>query len=232
MQSDLLFPQREEERPESLSTQELIPSASLPLPDAAQREPSSVAEAVAPTLMPAVEKKRTKINIAVIGLSLLVILLFLAFGWVGYWAYTLNTELSTTQGQLVALQAEHAKLQTDYATLTSEHEKLNAELNQTKAHLEQANTDLTAAQADLSKSKDRGENLDAQIDVAGKLAEILYVWSMSDSASDVFKVDELVKESNNQQLIDKWNTFTRTPSDDALGAFVEYLILAIRNSVR
>jgi uncharacterized protein HemX len=232
MQHDVLSPQREEERPESLSTQELIPSESLSLPDAAQREPSPMAKTVFPTPMPAIEKKRTKINIAVIGLSLLVVLLFLAFGWVGYWAYTLNTELTTTQGQLAALQAEHAKLQTNYAALTSEHEKLNDELTQSKSDLEQANTHLATAQADLSKSKDQGEKLDAQIDTAGKLAELLFVWSMSDSPSDVFKVDELVKETHNQQLIDKWNTFTRTPSDDAMGAFIEYLILAIRNSVR
>ena len=232
MQSDLLSPQREEERPESLSTQELIPSESLSLPDAAQREPSPVAVAVAPTPMPAIERKRTKINIAVIGLSLLVVLLFLAFGWVGYWAYTLNTELTTTQGQLAALQAEHAKLQTNYAALTSDNEKLNAELTQSKADLEQANTDLTTAQADLSKSKDQGKKLDTQIEAAGGLAEILYVMAISDNESDILKIDRLINETNDTQLIKEWDTFTRSPSEDAFNTFFNYLLMATRNSLR
>jgi septal ring factor EnvC (AmiA/AmiB activator) len=182
--------------------------------------------------MPAIERKRTKINIAVIGLSLLVVLLFLAFGWVGYWAYTLNTELTTTQGQLAALQAEHAKLQTNYAALTSDNEKLNAELTQSKADLEQANTDLTTAQADLSKSKDQGKKLDTQIEAAGGLAEILYVMAISDNESDILKIDRLINETNDTQLIKEWDTFTRSPSEDAFNTFFNYLLMATRNSLR
>lgn len=185
-----------------------------------------------PESTPVVAKKRSKLIIAWIALGLFAILFLLSFTWVGYWAYTLNTQLNTTQQQYEALQSEYDNLTSEHTALTLEHEKVNAELSQTKTDLEKANTDLTTAQDDLSKSKDQGEKLDAQIDAAGKLAEVLFVFSMSDDPSDVFKIDELIKQTNNQQLLEKWNAFTRTPSDDALSAFMEYLILAVRNSVR
>lgn len=205
----------------------------LPAQQNEQTESVSPQEAVQPSeSTPVVAKKRSKLIIAWIGLGLFAILFLLSFAWMGYWAYTLNMQLTATQQQLSTLQTEYDKLKSEHTTLTLEHENLNAELSQTKADLETANTDLTAAQDDLSKAKDQSEKLDAQIDAAGKLAEVLFVFSMSDEPSDVFKVDELIKETNNQQLIDKWNTFTRTPSDDALSAFMEYLVLAVRNSVR
>ena len=210
MQTNLLPTQQNEEM-ESLSPQDVVkPPESTPL----------------------VKKKRSKLIIAWIGLGLFAVLFLLSFAWVGYWAYTLNTQLTATQQQYSALQTEYDKLKSEHTTLTLEHEKRNAELSQAKTDLEKANSDLTAAQDDLSKTKDQSEKLDAQIDAAGKLAEVLFVFSMSDDPSDVFKIDELIKETKNQQLIEKWNTFTRTPSDDALSAFMEYLILAVRNSVR
>jgi len=230
MQSDLLSPHREEQLPESLSAQELTQPEPRSVPDATPLEPTLRVGAVSPA--PATQKKRSTLNIAVLGLVVLVILLFLASSWVGYWAYTLNTTLTTTQGQLAALQAEHAKLQTDYATLTSENQKLNAELTQVKATLEKANTDLDTAQADLSKSMQQGEKLENQIDASGKLAEILFVWTTVDNPSDIFKIDTLINETKNQELISQWNTFTNSPSDDAFAGFLDYFILAIRNSLR
>ena len=232
MQPDLLSVQQEEEVPESLPPQDLTPSELLSAPEIAQPEPISVGEAAdaKPALSP--QKKRAKLNIAVIALTFLVFLLFLAFGWVGYWAYTLNTELTTAQGQLAALQAEHGKLQTDYTALTSENEKLNADLTQSKTEGEKANTDLAAAQADLSKSKEKAEKLDAQIDTAGSLAEIFYVLTITDNETDLLKVDRLVTASKDKELIKRWDAFTGSPSPDSMSAFLEYLATATRNSLR
>jgi hypothetical protein len=232
MQPDLLSAQREAEVPESLPPQDLTPAESLSTPEVAHPEPISVLEAIAakPALAP--QKRRAKLNTAVIGLVFLVFLLFLSFGWVGYWAYTLNAELTATQRQLSALQAKHDKLQADYAMRTSENDKLNADLTQSKTDLEKANTDLATAQADLSKSKEKGERLDAQIDTASSLMEILYVMTISDNDSDILKIDRLVNESKDKELKKKWDTFTRSPSEDAIGAFLDYLVLASRNSLR
>ena len=140
------------------------------------------------------EKKRSKVNIAAIGLAFLLFVLLLSFAWLGYWAYTLSTELVAAQGRLTTLQSEHAKLQTDYTTLMSENEKLNADLGQSKADLEKTNTELKSAQVDLSELKQKSEKLDGQIDAARTLAEILYTTATSDEESDILKIDRLINE--------------------------------------
>jgi hypothetical protein len=233
MQPDLLSAQHEEEQLESLPPEDLVPSEPPSASDIVQPEPTPVVEAVDVKPALPVEKKRSKLKIAAtIGLAFLVVLLLLSFGWVGYWAYTLNTELTTTQGQLAALQAEHSKLQTDYATLTSENEKLNADLTQTKADLEKANSELTITQGDLTKSKEKNEKLEAQIDTASSLSEILYVLTTSHNESDILKIDRLVNETKDKELVKHWDTFARSPSEDAFGTFLEYLIVTTRNSLR
>jgi cell division protein FtsB len=224
MQPDVLSVQREDEQSEFLSAQELTQSEPLSIPDSTP--------AVSPP--PAIPAKRTRsrLNFAAIGLSLLVFLLLLGLGWVGYWAYTLNTDLMTTQGQFAALQADHTKLQAEYTTLKSDHEKLNADLTQSRADLEKANTDLTTTQADLDKSKDENKLLNEQIETAESLAEILYVTAMWDSDSDILKIDRLITEAANQSLTKQWDTFTNSPSEDAFTSFFEYLIFATRESLR
>ena len=232
MQPDLLSVQEEEEQTQSLPLQDLTPSESLSTAEITQPEPIPVMEAVdtKPALAP--QRKRAKLNIAAIALTFLSFLLFLSLGWVGYWAYTLNNELTITQGQLAALQAEHSKLQTDYATLTSENEKLNTDLSQSKADLEKANAELATSQADLSKSKEKNVKLEAQIDTAGSLAEIFYVLAISDDETGILKVDRLVTEIKDKELMKRWDAFTGSPSADSMGTFLEYLAAATRNSLR
>ncbi len=210
MQTNLLSAQQNEQT-ESVSPQDVV------------KPPEST---------PVVKKKRSKLIVAWIGLGLFAVLFLLSFAWVGYWAYTLNTELTATQQQYSALQTEYDKLTSGHTALTLEHEKVNTELSQTKTDLEKANTDLTTAQGDLDKSKGRGEKLDAQIDEAGKLAEILYVMAISDSESDILKIDRLINEVNNQELTKQWNTFANSPSEEAFGSFFEYLIFVTRESLR
>ena len=205
----------------------------LPAQQNEQTEPLSKQEVVLlPEPTPVAAKKRSRLIVAWIGLGLLVVLFLLSFVWVGYWAYTLNTQLTTTQQQYSALKTEYDKLKSEHATLTLEHEKVNAELSQTQTDLEKTNSDLTTAQDDLSKAKDQGEKFDAQIDAAGKLAEILYVMAISDSESDILKIDRLITEVNNQELTKQWNTFANSPSEEAFGSFFEYLIFATRESLR
>lgn len=232
MQPDLLSAQEEEKQSEALSPQNTTHAEPISAAEVSQLE-SRVGEEP-PTLKTSrvVEKKRSKLNLVAIALGLLIVVLLAAFAWVGYWAYRLDSELTSTRQQLTSLQAEHAKLTSEYAALTSEQEKLNAELTQTTADLEKANTDLTAAQAELDKSKKQIKDLESKIDMAVQLTEVLYAWTMTDDASDIFKIDTLIKETGNQQLISQWNTFTKSPSDDAFSVFMDYLITAIRNSVR
>jgi hypothetical protein len=109
---------------------------------------------------------------------------------------------------------------------------VNAELSQTKTDLEKANADLTTAQAALDKSRDGNKLLNDQIETAGGLAEILYVMAISDSESDILKIDRLITDVNNPELTKQWDTFANSPSDEAFGSFFEYLIFATRESLR
>lgn len=232
MQPDLLSVEREEERLEALSPGEGPQSETQFMPEAAQLKDNPIVEV--PESKPALptQKKRSGWIFAAIGLVLLVFFLFLGFGWVGYWAYTLNTELTTAQSELAALQAKHHKLQADYTTLTSESEKLNADLTQSKTDLEKATSGLATAQADLDRSKAQNNDLNTQINKAGKLAEILYVISISDNESGILKIDRLVNEAGNKELTKQWDAFTTSPSEDGFTAFLDYLIFATRESLR
>lgn len=232
MQPDLLSVHREDEQAEPVSSQDLTQSKPHFIPDAAPLAPILGKEPANPQPVLTTEKKRSKLNFAVIGLVLFSFVLFLAFGWVGYWAYTLNRELVSTQQQLAALQAKQDQLQADYTTLTGEKDKLNADLIQTKTDLEKATTDLASAQADLSQSKQNGDKLQNKIDKASDLVEILFVTATLDEESDIFKIDRLITESNNQELIQQWDTFTGNPSDNAFGEFLDYVILEARNSLK
>jgi hypothetical protein len=232
MQPDLLSAHQEDPPADSRSTEDVTPSESFAISEVAKPAPTPVDEATNSQTVPSAQKKRSNLNFAVVGLTLLVFVLFVAFGWVGYWTYTLYTELTSTQQQLAALQAKHDKLQADYTALTGEKEELKADLLQSRTDLEKANSELTSAQADLSTSKQNGEKLQTKLEKAGDFIEILYVTATSDEQSDILKIDRLITESNNQELIQQWDTLTEAPSEDAFSAFLDYLILAARDSLK
>lgn len=232
MQPDLLTPEKEEKQPEPLLVKEETSSPPVLVPEAAQPQPISADEPTNPKLSSTAEKKRSKLNIAAIILGICVLFLLLGVAGLGYGVYTLRTELISSQQRLVSLQGEHSKLQSDYATLTTENEKLNADLTQTKTDLEKANADLASMQANLKKSEDKNKSLNAQVDKASKLTEILYAWTITDEASDVFGIDTMIKGTKDQQLIKQWDKFTKSPSDEAFATFLNYLVGAIRNSLK
>lgn len=232
MQPDSTVPQEDGKQPEPLSPAEITQSEPLSAQEGTQLEPLYAHKIAEPKTSPRPEKKSLKWNITAIILGIFSFFLLVAVAGLGYWGYTLNTKLIETQQQLSALQGEHGKLQTDYATLTSNHEKLNADLTQSKADLEKANTDLITTQASLKKSQDQNKNLNAQIDKASKLAEVLYAWTTSTEPSDVFRIDSLIKDANDQQLITEWDNLTRSPSNDGFGKFLNFLIAKIRISLK
>jgi septal ring factor EnvC (AmiA/AmiB activator) len=230
MQTDLLTTRPADKQPESISPQDQLTSETPSAPEMPKFDPAPTLDA-----FPAVrvEKKRSGLKIAgIILASLTTLAVLLSFAWVGYWAYTLNNELNAAKQQLTALEAEHTKLQADYVALTNENEKLNDDLTQSRADLETSNTDLTSTRADLSKSKQNEEKLQTRIDSAGQLMEILYVMTTSDHESDILKVDRLVTESRDQELLKQWDNFTESPSEDAITAFFEYMVSEIRNHLK
>lgn len=219
MQPDLLSTQQEEEQLGSLNSQDLAQNRLYLMQGAVQ--PAS-----APTT-----RKHSSWKLAAIGLASLLFLLLLGLGGMGYWAYTLNTDLTSTRQQLTALQSSHDQLQAKYTTLDSENEKLNVEVGQFKTDLDKANSNLKNAQAKLDTSEAQNKSLNAQIDTAGDLAEILYVVATSEDDADILKIDRLVNAAGNRELTKHWETFAESPSGDAFHTFFTYLVLATHESL-
>lgn len=204
MQPDPLSPQQEEQ-PESMPAQEMAQSEPISIVEVPQLEPVPVQEIVKLEPAPIQEVKPRKRNTSTIVLGILTFILLVAVAGLGYWGFTLNTKLTTTQQQLTALQGEQAKLQSDYAALTSDKEKLNTELTQTKADLEKANTDLANAQADLKKSEDQNKSLQTKISEAQKRINVavgIFVKQQNDKS-----VEADVRATKDAKLLELWNKF-------------------------
>lgn len=208
------------------------PDLGSPQQDDKQPEPPPMHEAPPSIPAPAQVKKQPKRNIAAIILGLFAFILLLAVAGLGFWAFSLNTKLTAAQQELTALQGEHSTLQADYAALTSEKKKLDADLTQSKSNLDKTNTHLATAQTDLAKSQEEIKALDAKISKAKKLSDILYTFTTAKSASDIFKVDTLVKDANNASLKAKWDKFTASPSPEGSSDFIFYLITSIRDTLK
>lgn len=177
-------------------------------------------------------KKTPKRNVSIPVMAGLLIVLCLAVVGLGFWAYKLNVNLTEANQQLTSLQSEQTKLQSDYAKLKSENEKLTSDLAQAKTDIEKANKNLAAAQADLKQSKDQNKNLQDKLTAASKNAEILYLFATGSSTTDILKIDDLVKETNDQKLISQWDTFTSSPTTKSSADFLLYMLEAIRDSLK
>lgn len=205
-------------------------------------QPESIApeEVTQPETSPAQEKKPAKkLNVAAIVLGVLAFILLLGAAGLGYMAYTLNTqltatkqELSSTQQELTALQESHEQLQSEHSSLKSDHEKMTADLNQTKTDLEQANADLTTSQDNLEKSQGQVSDLNATLDKASILAEIVYAYTNIGSQNDIVRIDSLVEKANDRQLSSSWDTFMSSPSGQTAADFLSQLIKTLRNELQ
>jgi uncharacterized protein HemX len=151
MQPDLRPAEKEDHEPAPIQLTEAPASEALPNVEA-----------------PGVPKKKSKINLAGLALGVCVFLLLATLSWIGYWAYRLSTELTTTQQQFVALQAEHDQLKMEYATLTGERDKSNADLTQTRADLDKANADLATTKTALQEAQDENQTLSAKTEKTKK----------------------------------------------------------------
>ena len=198
-----------------------------------QLKPVVPEEVTQPETSPAQDKRPAKkSNVVAIILGFLVFILLVGAAGLGYLAYTLNTQLTSTQQQLTTLQEEHTSLQTDYAKLTSDNEKLAADLNQTNSDLDKTKADLATVQSDLKKSQDQNKALNAKLDSAQKKAEILYAAANVKSPKDFLATDTLVKSANDKQILAEWDKFTSAPSGDAAANFLIYMISSVRDALK
>jgi len=151
----------------------------------------------------------------VFGVVLLCILLAGAAG-LGYWAYTLNTQLTTTQQQLASLQSDYNALKSSNDKLTSDYAK--------------SQSDLTTAQADLKKAQDQNKSQQANMDMASKKVKVIEAifWNkQTDSA-----IESLVKATNDSQLLTKWNKLKLSTSQSNALDFGDYLFSSLYNNLK
>lgn len=213
------LPQPEEQKPEVPSTTEAPAPVPAPMPT----------PVAAPAPAPVQVRKASKgfPIFTILGILLTLVLLVATVG-LGYWAYTLNTQLTDTQQQLTTLQGEHTKLKADFATLQGEKDKLSKDLDQTKADLDKANTELATAKSDLDKANTKITELTAKIEKVSKLAEVLFAWNTVDETSDILEIDKLVDDTNNSELAKRWKNMTNSFTDQNYNDFIDYLISQIR----
>ncbi|MFT3891877.1 MAG: hypothetical protein QM730_09615 [Anaerolineales bacterium] len=216
-----------EETPSTLQTETI--SAPKPVESA----PAAHVEVQTPTIPE--KKPAKKWNFLYVAIGGLALLAFVVVAWIGYWAYVLNTDLTSTQQQLSALQADHEKLQADFDALKSTNDQLTADLAQTKTDLEKANKDLETTQADLSKAQKKNNDLKAKTDKAVELADILYAWNTAQEKADLLEINSMIDTSSDEQLRKSWKDLansTDTNWEENLNTFLNYLIAGIRLSLK
>jgi hypothetical protein len=232
MQPDPLSPQQDDQQPEMSVSQEEPRPEPLSVLDEMPLEATPVQEIVKLDPAPMQEVKPRRRNTSAIALGSIAFILLLAVAGVGYWAFTLNAQFTTTQQQLTALQGEHESLQADYAKLQGDNEKLNADFSQTKTDLDKTSGDLANAQDDLKKSNDANTGLKTKITSASKKAEILYAFSTAKTATDILAIDSLIKATNDSQLIADWKNFANSPSEATSTEILLYLMSAIKTDLK
>ncbi len=165
-----------------------------------------------PAEQPAHAANKLNTGVAIIG-ALFLVIAIVAASALGVWSYQLNTKLAATQAQLASLQVEHDQLKADHTSLAAERTQLNATIEQGKA-------DLAKAYADLNTANDRVAAQRAKMELAKNLMSISEATVNGDSYT---AIEEMVRRTQDSQLIGLWNTLARSPNEENLLAFYQYL---------
>jgi septal ring factor EnvC (AmiA/AmiB activator) len=158
----------------------------------------------------------------VFGVVLLCILLTAVAG-LGYWAYKLNTDLTTTRQQLAALQ-------TDYDTLKSNNDKLTADYAQSQSDLEKTNGELKTTENSLKDSQDQNKTQRTKMDTARKKIAVIEAIFWNNEKDNV--IESLVKAVNDSQLLTKWNKFKSSPTQSNAQDFADYLFGSAQDDLK
>lgn len=176
-------------------------------------EPSPQQEA-APAPPPA--RKTGVLGKVLVGL--LIFFLLAVAGGVGYWDYTLNTKLLSTNDQISTLQGKYETLQKDNKQLTSDLEKARADL-------EKANGSLKKANDNVKDAEDKAKTVQTRIDATLQLLDIASSIFVDHEELDV--VDKKVKATEDSKLIGLWEDFKSSGRQEDLNLFYDHLFATI-----
>ncbi|MBI5351924.1 MAG: hypothetical protein HZB50_04730 [Chloroflexi bacterium] len=181
---------------------------------------------------PLPENKNFLSKLLIGGLVLFLISVMLVAGGLGYWAYTLNTDLTKANEQLAALQGK-------YDSLESENSKLSADLTQSNADLENTRKELSTARKDLDAKTKKSKDAAARFAVLSKTlipltkaeegvaSEEEFITFFSDWVQSIENVHDPVLDSKFDDLI---KAIMAGKSDD--GSFMDYLIKTIEDDLK
>jgi septal ring factor EnvC (AmiA/AmiB activator) len=170
-------------------------------------------------------KAPMKINFLALFLALALVILCCAFTGLGYWAFTLNTKLNAKQGELVTLQGKYDSLTAEKNKLSTDLDTTTASLEQTKTELDATKTELSTTQSDLSTSKNETAALQAKIDKANKVVDVLvaiFVNSENDAS-----IEKKVVATGDTKMKSLFDDFMAKPNQTTFNAFEDYLYEAL-----
>lgn len=188
-----------------------------------QSDSPSTPENVQP-VSPAPSEKKNPIAIlgTTVGVAILCVLLAAVAG-VGYWAYTLNTNLTSTRQQLASLQSNYDQLKSENASLTTD-------LSAAKTDLQKAKDELATTQDNLKREQEKSKTLQAKVDKAKKYVDVMYgAWVENDSFS---QTESKIKATNDTNLINKFETYLNAKNTANFDAWFDYYFIALADSLK
>jgi septal ring factor EnvC (AmiA/AmiB activator) len=177
-------------------------------------------EAPTSSAPPPLQKKSGVGNIVAIVLGLFCVVLLCAMAGLGYWAYTLDKDLT-------AARADIAKLQGEKDTLNSEKNKLTTDLNSTRSELDAAKAELSATKAELETAKADLES--ARSDMAALQANmdkaLKYLNIFDGFWDDTYAETEVkIKATNDSALLSSYRVWENSRKNDDFYAFFDDVI--------
>lgn len=195
-----------------------------------QPESSQSQEPQAPVGEPAAEIKRPR---KPIGKIILLILLILAVGGLGYWNYTLDANLKAAELSLAAMQSRHDALTTRNTKLTSDLGLTSAELEQTTTDLETTEASVKAAKLDLSKANGQVSSLESKKEKARQYTMILEtVFTLPDSEIKGILLSLEISLLKDQELSKLYENYLKKPNPDTFREWFGYVIVKLDESLR
>jgi chromosome segregation ATPase len=167
------------------------------------------------------EKKSSKSP----ALTVLIVLLALAAIGLGVWGKMTNDKVTATLEAKAALETQYDGLFTKNGTTLTAFEAAKTGLETAKADLEKSQKELKGTQASLTKVQENIVKIQSDIDKALRYTAVLSGF-LVEQESLMEKVKR-IEATDDATLQEKYDTASRTGSDEDANVFFEHIIKAI-----
>ena len=151
-------------------------------------------------------------------MALFIILLIATAAGLGYWDYTLNNNIKTTQAQI-------QKLQKEYDTLKTSDDQLNKDNAQAISDLAKANDKIKSLASSTTAANNYSATLQDSINKKLLYLDILNEWFFGNSISSM---EYKVANANDTVLTAKFAAVKKTRSNADWDALLSYLVTMIQ----